>query len=75
MSLNSWGILRSCLSEGRQPLATEIEIVAAQIWNDGGRAAKEFPWDSVKAGSKCHARTMALAGLALHGCPETALER
>lgn len=66
-------LLRSCLSEQRNPTDDEIDIVASKIWQDGFATASGKRWNDVQPHSQAHAYVRNAARMALGDrplCPE-----
>lgn len=58
-------LLRSCLSEQRNPTDEEINVVASKIWQDGFAASSGMNWDDLQPGSLVYAYVRNAAKMAL----------
>jgi hypothetical protein len=70
MQCERWDALRGCISEGRSPSSSEVETVAAQIWQESLSRPNQMGWKAVAVGSASHSRAIGLASLALGGSEE-----
>lgn len=58
-------LLRSCLSEQRNPTDDEIDMVASKIWQDGFAAASGKMWHDLQPQSRAHIYVRRAARMAL----------
>jgi hypothetical protein len=70
MQCERWDALRGCISEGRSPSSKEVDLVAAQIWQESLSQPNEIGWKAVPVGSASHSHAVGLATLALGGSKE-----
>lgn len=64
-SISLYTAMRACMTENRQPVPQEIELVAEKIWHDAYSDRTRLQWTQVEAGSSHHRRTIAAARAAL----------